>query len=55
MLYFIYFINRMHFIYHLLRIKKQYLFLYFEYVINYIERRYSLKVKIFYKDKELIV
>jgi hypothetical protein len=55
MLYFIYPIARMHFVYHLLKTKEAYILLYFEHVLNYIKRRYSLKVKIFYKDGETII
>jgi hypothetical protein len=45
----------MHFIYYILKIKEAYLLLYFKYIFNYIKRRYSLKVKIFYKNKEIII
>jgi hypothetical protein len=45
----------MHFIYYILKIKEVYILLYFKYILNYIKRRYSLKVKIFYKDKEIII
>jgi hypothetical protein len=55
MLYFIYPTSRMHFVYHVLRIKEAYTLLYFKHMLNYIKRRYSLKVKIFYKDKEIII
>jgi ABC-type uncharacterized transport system involved in gliding motility auxiliary subunit len=46
MLYFIYPTSRIHFVYYMLKIK---------HMLNYIKRRYSLKVKIFYKDKETII
>jgi hypothetical protein len=55
MLYFIYPTSCMHFIYHVLKIKEAYILLYFKHILNYIKRRYSFKVKIFYKDKETIV
>jgi hypothetical protein len=55
MLYFIYLTSRIHFVYHVLRIKKAHVLLCFKYMLNYIKRRYSLKVKIFYKDKEIII
>jgi hypothetical protein len=55
MLYFIYPTSRMHFVYYMLGIKEDYIFLYFKYILNYIKRRYSLKVRIFYKDKEIII
>jgi hypothetical protein len=45
----------MHYIYYILKIKEAYLLLYFKYIFNYIKRRYSLKVKIFYKNKETII
>jgi hypothetical protein len=45
----------MHFIYYMLKIKEAYLLLYFKHMLNYIKRHYSLKVKIFYKDKETII
>ena len=45
----------MHFIYYLLEIKEAYILLYFKYILNYIKRRYSLKVRIFYKDSEIVV
>jgi hypothetical protein len=45
----------MYFVYYLLRTKKQYLLPYFEHVTNYVERRYGLKVKIFYGDGELTI
>jgi hypothetical protein len=54
MLYFIYLTSRMHFVYYMLKIKEAYILLYFKYMLNYIKRRYSFKVKIFYKDKETI-
>jgi hypothetical protein len=55
MLYFIYFTSRMHFIYHVLKTRETYIFLYFKHIFNYIKKRYSLKVKIFNKDKETII
>jgi hypothetical protein len=54
MLYFIYLTSRIYFIYHVLKIKEAHVFLYFKHMLNYIKRRYSFKVRIFYKDKETI-
>jgi hypothetical protein len=48
-------ISWMHFVYHLLSIRKQHLLPCFEHILKYIERCYRLKVWIFYKDGELIV
>jgi hypothetical protein len=45
----------MHFVYYILKIKKAYIFLYFKHMLNYIKKRYSFKVKIFYKDKKTII
>jgi hypothetical protein len=53
MLYFIYPTSYMHFIYYILGIKEAYVFLYFKRMLNYIKRRYSLKVRIFYKNEKL--
>jgi hypothetical protein len=55
MLYFIYPTSRIHFIYHVLKTRKVYIILYFKYMLNYIKRRYSFKVKIFYKDKKTTI
>jgi hypothetical protein len=55
MLYFIYFTSYIHFIYYILKIKEVYILLYFKYMLNYIKRRYSFKVKIFYKNKEIAI
>jgi hypothetical protein len=55
MLYFVYPTSCIHFIYYVLKIKKAYILLYFKHVLNYIKRRYSFKVKIFYKDKEITI
>jgi hypothetical protein len=55
MLYFVYPTSQMHFIYHVRKIKEVYILLYFKHMLNYIKRRYSLKVRIFYKDKETII
>jgi hypothetical protein len=55
MLYFIYLTSRIYFIYHVLKTKEAYVFLYFKHMLNYIKRRYSFKVRIFYKDKETII
>jgi hypothetical protein len=52
MLHFVYPTSRIHFVYHVLGIKEAHVLLCFKHVLNYIKRRYSLKVKIFYKDKE---
>jgi hypothetical protein len=45
----------MHFVYYILKIKEAYILLYFKHILNYIKRYYSLKVRIFYKDKEIII
>jgi hypothetical protein len=55
MLHFIYLTSCIHFVYHLLKIKEAHAFLYFKHMLNYIKRRYSLKVRIFYKDKEIAI
>jgi hypothetical protein len=55
MLYFIYLTSYMHFIYYMLKIKEAYVLLCFKHILNYIKRRYSLKMRIFYKDKEIII
>jgi hypothetical protein len=55
MLYFVYPTSYMHFIYHVRGIKEAHVLLYFKHTFNYIKRRYSLKVRIFYKDKEIAI
>jgi hypothetical protein len=55
MLYFIYLTSRIHFIYYILKTKQAYILLYFKHMLNYIKRRYSFKVRIFYKDKEIAI
>jgi hypothetical protein len=45
----------MHFIYYILKNKEVYFLLYFKYILNYIKRRYSLKVKIFYKISKIVI
>jgi hypothetical protein len=55
MLYFIYPTSRIHFVYYMLKIKEAHVFPCFKHMLNYIKRRYSLNVKIFYKDKETII
>jgi hypothetical protein len=55
MLYFIYFTSRMHFIYYIFKTREAYILLYFKHMLNYIKRRYGLKVRIFYKDKETAI
>jgi hypothetical protein len=55
MLYFVYLTSRIHFIYYILKIKEAYIFLYFKHMLNYIKRRYSFKVRIFYKNGEIII
>ena len=55
MLHFVYPIARIHFVYYLLRTREAYILLYFEHVLNYIERRYGLKVRIFYRDGETVI
>jgi hypothetical protein len=55
MLHFIYSASRIHFIYYMFKIKEAYILLYFKHMLNYIKRRYSFKVRIFYKDKETII
>jgi hypothetical protein len=54
MLHFIYSTSRIHFIYYMLKIKEAHVLPCFKHILNYIKRRYSLKVRIFYKDKETI-
>jgi hypothetical protein len=55
MFYFICLISYIHFVYYRLKIKEAYILLYFKHMLNYIKRRYNLKVKIFYKDKEIAI
>jgi hypothetical protein len=55
MLHFVYPTSRMHFVYHVLKTKEACIFPCFKHVLNYIKRRYSLKVRIFYSDKETII
>jgi hypothetical protein len=55
MLYFIYPTSRIHFVYYMFKTREAYIFLYFKYILNYIKRRYSFKVKIFYKNKEIAI
>jgi hypothetical protein len=45
----------MHFIYYILGIKEAYFLLYFKHMFNYIKKCYSFKVKIFYKNKEIVI
>jgi hypothetical protein len=45
----------LYFIYYILKIKEAYILLCFKHVFNYIKRRYSLKVKIFYRNGETII
>jgi hypothetical protein len=54
-LYFVYPTSRMHFIYYMLKTREAYILLYFKHVLNYIKRRYSFKVRIFYKDGEITI
>ena len=44
--------SRIHFVYHLLGTGKQHLLPCFEHVMNYVERRYYLKMCIFHGDGE---
>jgi hypothetical protein len=55
MLYFVCLTSRMHLVYHVLRIKEAYILLCFKHMLNYIKRRYSFKVRIFYKDGEIAI
>jgi hypothetical protein len=55
MLHFVYLTSRIYFIYHVLKIKEAYILLCFKHMLNYIKRRYSLKVRIFYKDREIAI
>jgi hypothetical protein len=55
MLYFVYPTSRMHFVYHVLGIKEAHVLLCFKHVLNYIKRRYGLKVRIFYRDGETAI
>jgi hypothetical protein len=55
MFYFVYPTFYIHFVYHVLKIKEAHVLLYFKHMLNYIKRLYSLKMRIFYKDKETII
>jgi hypothetical protein len=55
MLYFIYPTSRIHFVYHVLKTKEAHVLLYFKHMLNYIKKHYSFKVRIFYKDGEIII
>jgi hypothetical protein len=55
MLYLVYLTSRIHFVYYMLGIKEAYILLYFKHMLNYIKKRYSFKVRIFYKDKEITI
>jgi hypothetical protein len=55
MLHFIYLTSYIHFVYYILKIKEAYILLCFKHILNYIKRRYSFKVRIFYKDKEIAI
>jgi hypothetical protein len=45
----------MYFIYYILGTSKAYILLYFKHVTKYVKRRYSLKVRILYKDGEIAI
>jgi hypothetical protein len=45
----------MHFVYHLLGTGENHILPYFEYVTKYVKRRYSLKVRILYRDGEIAI
>jgi hypothetical protein len=55
MFHFVYPTSRIHFIYHVLGIKEAHVLLYFKHILNYIKRRYSFKVRIFYKNREIAI
>jgi hypothetical protein len=54
-LYFIYSTSYMYFIYYILGISKAYILPYFKHVTKYVKRRYSLKVRILYRDSEIAI
>jgi hypothetical protein len=47
--------SHMHFIYHILGTGEAHILPYFEHVTKYVERRYSLKVRILYRDGEIAI
>jgi hypothetical protein len=55
MLHFVYPTSYIHLVYYVLRIKEAHVLLCFKYMLNYIKRRYGLKVRIFYKDGEIAI
>jgi hypothetical protein len=55
MLHFVYPTSYIHFVYYVLKIKEAHVLLYFKHVLNYIKKRYSFKVRIFYKDGEIAI
>jgi hypothetical protein len=54
-LYFICPTSYIYFIYYILGTSEAYILLYFKYVTKYVERRYSLKVRILYGDGEIAI
>ena len=55
MLYFICPTSRIYFIYHILGTSEAHILPYFKHVTKYVERRYSLKVRILYGDGETAI
>jgi hypothetical protein len=45
----------LYFVNYMLKTKETYILLYFKHVLNYIKRRYSFKVRIFYKDRKTTI
>jgi hypothetical protein len=54
-LYFIYLTSYIYFIYYILGTSEAYILLYFKHITKYVERRYSLKVRILYRDSEIAI
>jgi hypothetical protein len=47
--------SQIHFMYHLLGTSENHILPYFEHVTKYVKRRYSLKVRILYRDGETAI
>jgi hypothetical protein len=54
-LYFICPTSRIHFIYYILGTSKAYILPYFKHVTKYVKRRYSLKIRILYRNSEIAI
>jgi hypothetical protein len=54
-LYFICLTSYIYFIYYILGISKAHILPYFKHITKYIKRRYSLKVRILYRDSEIAI